>query len=42
MDVQDTDRQPWVYWANQQADRLEDLGFTDQWEEKILDKSGER
>jgi len=42
MDVQDTDRLSWPYWAKQQADRLADLGFTDQWEEKMLDKGGER
>ena len=42
MDVQDTDRQPWSYWAEQQADRLEDMGFTDQWAEKMVDKNKER
>ena len=42
MDVIDTDRQPWEHWAKMQADRLADRGFTDQWEEKMVDKGGER
>jgi len=41
MDVQDTDRLPWAYWAEKQAERLADLGFTDEWVEKTVDKGGD-
>lgn len=37
MDVSDTDRLPWEYWAKVQADRLAKLGFTDEWAEKMVD-----
>ena len=35
MDVIDTERLPWEYWAEMQADTLSDLGFTDEWYERM-------